>query len=298
MRIIRPVTVTDSMLTACNVPEDDYPIYNIETTYTVGQTVIYSHEIYECLIENTGALPDDNDGGTAPKWLNLGYTNRWKMFDEKVGSQTTRAEVITLSIVPGIIDSIAFLDLEAASIDITMTDPIEGLVYSETVDLVSKSTIVNGYSYFFEPIITTDSVVLLGIPPYANATISISINYATGTAKVGTIAFGMQRELGETQYNPTVSITDYSKKEVDTFGNFSVLQRSYSKRLECELFIDNSTIDELHRILAQYRATPLIWVGTDVNYSSMIVYGFYRSFSIAVPYPTKSTCTLEIEGLS
>lgn len=298
MRIIRPVTITEGMLTACNVAEDDAPAWDGGTAYIAGNRVIYSHVVYECLVGNTGAQPDQNTGGTTPKWLNLGATNRWKMFDEKVGSQTVKADAITLTVAPGLIDSIAFLDLVATEIILSMTDPVEGLVYSETVDLVSKATIVDGYTYFFEPIITTDSVVLLGIPPYQNASISITINYPAGNAAVGTIAFGMQKELGVTQYQPTISITDYSKKEVDTFGNYSVLQRAYSKRLECELHVKNVNIDVLHRTLSEYRATPVIWVGADDGYSSMIIYGFYRSFSINIPYPDDSMCSLEIEGLS
>ena len=298
MRIIRPVTVTDAMLISSNVAEDDHLAWDIATLYTVGQMVVSDHIIYECLVEHTGASPAENSGGTAPKWLNLGATNRWRMFDEKVGSQTTKAESITLSISPGIVDSIAFLDLVATEIVITMTDPTEGLVYAETIDLVSGATIGDGYTYFFEPLITTDAAVLLGIPPYGSAEINIAINYPSGTAAVGTVAFGMQKDLGVTQSNPSIGIIDYSKKEVDTFGNFSVLRRAYSKRLECELFVSNNAIDDLHRTLSDHRATPVIWVGADSGHSSMIIYGFYRSFSINVPYPNHSTCSLEIEGLS
>lgn len=299
MKLIRPTTITPAMLTACNVPENDYTAWSSGTTYVAGNRCLYSHKIYECLVGHTNAQPDINTTGTTPKWLDCGYDNRWKMFDAVVGSQTSQATSITLTLVPGLIDSIAFLDVSAGTIQITMTDPVEGVVYTDTFDMVTKTHISNAYEYFFEPIILDDALVAMGLPAYSAASIDIVITNTGGTAAVGTLIVGAQKELGGTQYDPTISITDYSKKEVDAFGNYTVLQRAFSKKLSCELFVLNSAVDDLQRTLAGYRATPVVWVGTDDgSFSSMIIYGFYKSFSITIPYPTASTCSLEIEGLA
>ena len=128
--------------------------------------------------------------------------------------------------------------------------------------------------------------------------IDITINNPAGTAKAGTVVMGMQMGMGDTQYNPTIGIIDYSKKDVDIYGNTTVLQRAYAKRMSCEMSLPNTDIDNLQRTLAMYRATPLVWVGADVGYSCMIVFGFYKSFSINIAYPTYSICNIEIEGLS
>jgi hypothetical protein len=37
-------------------------------------------------------------------------------------------------------------------------------------------------------------------------------------------------------------------------------------------------------------------VGSDL-YASMIVYGFYKDFSIVLSYPSFSICEIEVEGL-
>ena len=299
MRMIRPTTITEAMLTACNVPEDDYASWSSGTAYTVGTRCIYAHKIYECLVNNTNYQPDQNTTGTTPKWLDCGYDNRWKMFDAVVGSQTAQSTSITLTIVPGVIDSIAFLDLEATSIGIVMTDPVEGVVYTESIDLIAKTYIGDAYAYFFEPIILDDAAVLLGVPPYGAASIAITITNTGGTAKIGTLAVGAQKNLGGTRYDPTIGITDYSKKEADAFGNYAVVQRAFSKRMSCELFLANTEIDALQRTLAAVRATPVVWIGdNDGTLSSMIIYGFYKSFEITIPYPDNSTCSLTIEGLS
>lgn len=299
MRIIPPIQITDSQLVSSNVDEDEYSSWDEITAYTTGDTVIFQHKIYECLVNNTDVEPTTGVSTIPAKWLDLGYTNRWKMFDDKTGSQTTNEDSIEIELVLNeTYDSVAFLDVDGTTISVTMTDSIEGVVYSSVIDLVSKEIIDDAYKYFFSPIITDDAAILLGIPPYSSATLSIVINNPDATAAIGTLAIGMQKDLGATKYEPGIGIIDYSKKEVDTFGNYNVLQRSFSKRLNCELHIANNTVDELFRLLSQYRATPIVWVGSDVGFSSMLVYGFYRNFEITIPYYEYSVCTIEIEGLS
>jgi len=302
MRLIRPTTITPAMITACNVAEDDYPDWVGGTTYTaVTSWVLHNHKIYQCLITHTTAAePDLNCAPVvtvSPKWLDAGYDNRWKMFDEKVGSQTAQATSITLSIAPGLIDSIAFLDLEAASIDIVMTDPVEGVVYTESIDLVMKTYIIDAYSYFFEPIILDDTVVLLGIPPYPNASIDISITNTGGTAKVGTLVLGTKHDIGDTQLRPSIGIIDYSVKTKDEWGNYSVTVREYSKTMACSVSIDKDLVDFQQRTLASYRGVPIIWVGLDQGYSCMVIYGFFNDFKIVLETLSYSICNIEIEGL-
>lgn len=297
MKLIRPTTITPAMVTACNVPETDQTAWSSGTSYVIGNRCLYEHKIYYCLVNNSNAQPDINTTGTTPKWLDEGYDNRWQMFDAVVGSQTSQATSITVTVVPGLIDSIAFLDVEADTISITMTDPVEGDVYTETLDMVSKGSIVDGYTYFFEPIIMDDAAVLLGVPAYGSASIAITISNPGSTAKIGSLIFGTQKDLGATKYSPTIGITDYSKKTTDDFGNVTVVQRAYTKRMSCELLLDNSAVDDLQRTLAGYRSTPLVWVGADDQFSSMIIYGFYKSFEITIPYPNNSVCNIEVEGL-
>ena len=298
MRLIRPTTITPAMLTACNVPETDYAAWNSGTAYVVGNNCMYNHKNYECAINHTNAQPDLNVAPVvSPKWIDLGYNNRWKMFDNTVGSQTELAEAITLTLAPGaVIDSIAFLDLDATAIEITMTDPIEGVVFSDTIDLVSHSGIIDAYTYFFNPIITDDTAILLGIPPYGSASIAITINNPGGTAKIGTLVVGLQQDVGGTQYNPTVGFDSYSRIKRDDFGNMEILARGYSNKLSCTLSIPKASHDYVLRTFKAVRDLPIVWVGVDAGYSSMIVYGIIKSCPIGIPGPVDSICHLEIEG--
>lgn len=297
MKIIRPTTITDAMLTSSTVTEADHAAYSAATTYALGDRVIVTtgdHRIYESLqAGNVGHTPS-----TSPTWwLPISATNRWKAFDTKLADQTSNTTSINYVLTPGIIDSIALLNIAGTSVTITVTDPVEGVIYDQTISLQNTSNVIDGYSYFFGSFLQRTDLAITDIPPYSNPSVSITITYTGGTAKVGEIVVGMQAEIGSTEYSPSIGIVDYSTKTADTFGNYTVTERSYSKRLTCTMFMDNGLLDEVARLLSLYRATPIVWVAAD-GFSSLIVYGYYRSFDLVIQYPTVSTCSLEIEGLT
>lgn len=296
MRLIRQTTITPAMLIDCNVPEDDAPAWAIETAYVVGNQVIDDHKLYEALQNNTGAKPADNIDGTSPKWLDRGYVVRWKAFDQKMGTKISRSEMVTMTLRPGLVNTISLLDVSASTIDVTMTDPVEGEVYAVTIDLINNTAVVDWYSYFFAPIITNDTVVL-NLPPYANSDISISINYPSGTAEAGTIVVGNQREIGITQFDCIYEITDYSKFTEDAFGNLYVQGRGYAKRVTGSVALGGSDdFDNANRELSNWHATPLVFVLADEGYSTLIVYGFIRSFKSSPVSHDYSTCSFELRG--
>ena len=386
MKIIRPITLTDAMLTSSNVPETDYTAYNAATTYVGVDRCIDTtlHTVYESLpssgielltldvapavpwlpdwtltgqtslqtcvvcqyltsltylvrdrsgvftlgeiigVTGTAVLLADQGGAnpvfvsaankarppsvdvalaTPLWWKEISATNRWKAFDSKVGSQTAQATSITYKITPGeLFDSIAFLNLDAVTAQIVLTDPLAGVVYDETIDLLTTvvtgaSEVYDWYSYFFSSYFRIADAVKLDITPYLNAVVDITITYTGGTAKVGSIILGLQTNIGTTLYSPQVGIVDYSRKSADENGVYSVTPGAFSKRMSLDLSLRNESIDGIQNLLAFYRSTLLVWIGVE-TYSSMIIYGFYKDFSIVMSYPAYSECNIEIEGLT
>jgi hypothetical protein len=300
MKLIRPVTVTNSVLTYSNVPETDYTAWSGATAYTVGTRCILvgTHKIYECLVANTNFSPDVNLTGTTPKWLEISSTNKWKMFDASWGSQTSIATPLTFVLAPvAIINSLALLNVDATSITVNVTVSAAN-VYSKTINMVGGEQVIDWYSYFFELITYKSDLVLTDIPPYSNSTITVSIINTSSTATCGNCVVGNYYDLGATQYGASAGIVDYSVKTTDSFGNTTVVQRTYAKRMSSNLMINNNIVDDVVNLLASYRSTPLVWVGAESNYTSLIVYGFYKDFDVNIAYPDYSSCSLTIEGLT
>jgi hypothetical protein len=272
-----------------------YAEYAGGTTYSLGDKVISTttHHEYESLANSNlgNALTD------ATKWLDLGSNNRWRMFDQLNSSLTIRDEQIDVTVdINGRADGIAILNVLAATIQIIVTaDAIE--VYNETFDMVSDSGVDNWYEYFFEPIVRKSNLIVTDLPNVADPQIQIIIDNATGSTEVGTVVIGQSKDLGMTIYGARTGIQDYSRKTTDEFGNFTIVERAYAKRATFDVTVDNDKIDAISDLLALYRATPVVWVGTD-DYNSTWIYGFYKDFSIAIKYVTQSNLALEIEGLT
>jgi hypothetical protein len=299
-KMIRPQEVTAGMLTS-SVAEDDGPAYSAVVTYALGNLVISTttHHVYESLQNgNTGnALPVSPEISTA-WWIDRGPTNRWKMFDGSVTSQTSAADEIEVAVVTvGRVDSVALLNISAASAHIVMTDTVAGVVYDETYSLVSDSGIVDYYEYFFEPVTRIPDFAITDMDLYANTTITITLEDEGGTVLCGACVIGLSKTIGETQYGAGLGIQDYSVKVTDDFGNKTLLERAYADTMNLPVVVENASLDLIKKTLASYRATPVVYIG-DESYGALIVYGFFRDFSIVISYPTESILNMEIEGLT
>jgi hypothetical protein len=296
MKIVRPAAITDSVLVSSNVPETDHAAYNAATTYALGDKVIVAaeHRIYESLQSaNTGNTPS-----TSPTWwLDLGATNRWRMFDSRINAVNSQTGSIEVSLqVADRINALSLLNLSATSVQVEMTDAVDGLVYDRTFSTISDSGITDWYAWFFEPIAPITELVVTDLPNYYGATITVTITAASGFASIGELIVGSYRELGDTQYGVQLGIQDYSIKSIDAWGEYSIVERAYRKTASFEIWLPNGGIGEAQRLLAEYRATPVLYIGSD-EYSSTAILGFYKDFTINITYPTVSVFSLTVEGL-
>jgi len=304
MKIIRPATIGDSELTASNVAETDEAEYSSATTYADGDLVMVTgtaggaatatHKIYESQAgSNTGNDPTTDDG---TYWTVVSSTNRFKMFDNIVQDQTIRAGGIDVTVTTGtVVNSIGFFNVDAASIQIIMDDPTDGVVYNQTFDLISTSGIQDWYAYFFEPIVRTTEIAVTGLPPYSTADIQMIFS-DTGIAKCGICAIGQQADIGLSQHGMSLSIIDYSVKSTDASGRVTITPGDYVDTVEVDVVLNTDQIGTVKDVLTDIRTEPVVWIPEDDN-SAYLVFGYYREFDVIVSNPTLSRCSLEIEGL-
>ena len=300
MQIIKPITVTDSILVSSNVPENDYAEWSSATTYSTGQRVIVlsTHKIYESLINSNLNNNPVTDDGT--KWLDLGATNRWRAFDKRIGNKVTQLDTIqyVLSDPNSNVTSVALFGLVGISANVTVvSNSVE--VYNQTFSLTDNRNIVDWYTYFFEEQVQLEEALFLNIPPYLGATVTITVTAATGTnAELGQIVFGFLSDLGLTNYGTVVSIEDFSRKETDAFGNFFVVERAFSQIADFDVQFETRNTRKIQQTLSQFRATPIVYIGNpDASYAT-IIYGFYRRFDLTLETPSLSFGAIEVEGLT
>lgn len=295
MKLIKPVTFQVSQLISSNTVET-YPAYSSGTTYAKDAFVDYGIHIYQSLVNsNLNNQPD-----ISPTfWILVGPDNKHSMFDLQVSTKTTSTSTLNVTVAPGVnINSAAFLELTGTQLVVTMTDGAAGpTVYSRTINL-DDTIILDWYAYFFEPYNPRTEVVLTDLPPYTNGRLSMALT-GPSTVGIGVFTYGTVYDLGLTQYGASAGIRDYSIKETDQYGNTTFVERAYSKRMEANIFVPNSSIAFNQKLLTSVRATPCIWIGSEDNtYSPLVVFGFYRSFNVEINYPSYSMCSLEVEGLT
>ena len=315
MRVINPVEITDDNFVSSIVEEDDYDEWVIDTTYGVGDKVIVTtgyHKIYESLrVDNVGNFPPDFLSGEVPWWMEVSSTNRWKMFDGLIESQTTEGSFIEVSLLPGKINSIAFLNIVAMYITVIMTDPVAGEVYNETISFQATEDVLWGDGDLWGDVGNAEERIWQGgndeelvekvalrtdLPNYPQATLQIIIAGAEGTAACGKVIIGTTIKLGDTKWSPSVGMIDYSTKTQDSFGNYVVQIRSFSKKVGCIFQMETAIHSEILRKLAQYRATPLLWILSE-TYNVSLIYGFYKDFDMNVTNNFLTDCNINIEGL-
>lgn len=277
---------------------EDEAVYSTGATYaqnaTVrGNTAATAHSLYVSLqAGNTNKALTDTAW-----WLPAGSTNRWRMFDEVVGSQTIDADRITVVLTSTKrITALALFNIDAAEMRVTQTDPIDGVVYDKTISLISRNGINNLWRWAFGDIERRRQKVLTDLPPYSGAQITITLSNPGNSVKCGALVVGRSRSYGQSLAGLTVGSQDYSRKDRDAFGNAIIVKRPFSRRNSIEVLVPNDLVDGLIELLDEYRATPLVFIGS-AKFGSTIVYGFYKTHQTVLAYPTHSLLSIETENL-
>jgi len=302
MRVIVPTAITAAMVTSSTAAEPsgaDPTVYSAVTAYTAGQFcyLASTHRVYKNLVASTGVSPDTD----ATKWLDYSATNKFKMFDSEVGTSTTATTTLTAVISTGAnVNSIALMELVGTTASVTVKSTAGGTtVYTNSISL-DGTILIDWYMYFFDPYAFLTQWVLTDLPAYLAAEITVTIS-GTGTVSCGVCSLGQVYYLGDARYGASVGIVDYSSKAYDSaYGRTVITKRAYSRKMDLSMLIDSTTFNKVATLLStSLRSTPAVWIGTDsTTYAPMIIFGYYKDWSITVQYPTAAVANLSIEGLT
>lgn len=283
----------------------------LATQLRQGELTVWNGQIYRK--RNSTLTSNEYPSANPTDWALVGACNRWSMFSRSSQEQTRvrmpsdvtppdvpRAEfvVVLQADSSDLIDAIALLNLEATSVRVQVQDSTLATVYDRTVALeVIGMATPDWYEFLSSPRFYQDKVLLTDIPGTTGARITITITNTDATAACGNCIVGKRVELGISLTNAQVGFTDYSVKTVDEWGNVDVQERGYADRVTLPVDIPNYLLEPLKRTLLQFRATPALYVGSP-ELPSSIVYGWFKSLEVTIPYPDNSQYSLEIEATS
>lgn len=301
MRVVRPITMTDSILVS-TIPEPDASVSEVlwtAGTYNAGDERIKTttHRNYRAT-STTNEDPEVGVLSDPPTWIDFAPTNKYAMFDSVNGTVSTDSTALDVDITPGeVANSVSGFNITGAStVTVIMDDPADGEVYNTVIDMVDNSDIFDYWEYFFEPIINKTEFSLLGLPAYNQAT--LSINFAgDADISVGTLVIGKEINLGIARYGGSLKLLDFSKKTQDEFGNFIITQGRTSKLVEFDVAIPAKKTKFVFNTLSALTTTPSVWIGSDDIDDASLVFGYYRDSQINISNPTFNDCTITVEGL-
>lgn len=301
LEVVKPLAINDTNFVS-NVPDPDSGLSDppawVSGSYVVGNLRTYddgdTHSIYECVAPISGNNPPPANPAS---WIYVSPVNAHKMFDTSNTTQTIYPSVIDVTVTPGtIVNRLALFNLSAIDVQVTVTDPVYGVVMNENFDLRTHSSGIGWYAYLFSSFRTKRDLVVT-LPAYKNAEIRVQIN-SSSNAACGTMILGKSTFIGNgIFYGAKTGRTDYSKKELNQFGEYDFVRRANSKKASFTMFIDKAQEDYAQDYLADLSGTPALYIGHSER-ASTAVFGFYDDFENTIQYEEQSVFTLSIKGLT
>ena len=297
LTVVRPlVLVADNAaevdsglsITSTNVSDADTPAWNSATTYQLGDMVHLNYKTYKCVLIHVNISPEAEGALTAspPIWQRVGWTNSRKPFDNSSTSQASNASTISYVINSNnACTHLAVLGmLDATSVRVRVRRPSDlAILYDQTVSLTANNKLVSDQ-------------VFSGLSTIAPADFMVDISGGSSLA-VSTILFGAGSQVGMgIHHGANIQFQDYSRKEVDDFGEVTFVRRAFAKRATFDTTVERADIDGVMALLASLRARPCLWIGHP-NYQSTAIYGFFKDLSINLAYASRALLSISIEGL-
>lgn len=264
------------------------------------------HAVYEARSPSTNKKPPANryHATLAPlgQWLRVGATNKWKAFDDVVSDPARGSSPITYELtVPSTVTGIAFFNLSATSVTVTVRDLEGEVVYGSTVSLVGTSGVTNWLEYFLwtpgagggDGLLT--EAIFTDLPAYAGYTIEISIE---GT-QVGEIVLGRVITLGIAESGTEIGFVDFSNTATDDFGVTDLVRRGAADSVTFRFRVRENDAGRVRRQVLDLRARPTAWFASASRLAlGATIFGFPAD-GLRLPLEAAGYhgATLDIQGL-
>lgn len=300
MKIIYPQPIT---LASSNISDSAYLAWNSSTSYSVGNFVYLdtTKGEYKCRVANTNTDPSTHvyDATKNPdgEWIFLGTTNKYKMFDQYLNTQSTHANTIEVQLLAVGFQALFLGNLTASSVSIQVIDN-NTLEVIETYSKTLTRDITSWFDYFFGDWKENraDSLIFIRQTATRNVSLIITIDNGSNTAGCGVFLCGNIKDTGITKWNISVGALDYSTVAIDTSSGSTYLSEgNYAKTLDIDMFVKTELAMSAYKMLTDARGKPVVFMA---GYSDdLSVYGYIQKFETVLKGPKETAITANIIGL-
>lgn len=297
-----PATITDANILANSVVEADYPEWDPDEVYPLGWFVMVTdvdiHKVFRSVVaDNLGHNPlEEADINNPVYWSFVGATNKYKMFDDYISTQTVATGSISFTLSGmGQVNTFALFGLTGETITLEIRDDDGTFISSETRDLISYSSFGSFYDWLFTPFLTAGFVVFENIPPYFNARFTVTVSGA-GQVGIGAVLPAYGYQFGSLTRESSVDQKDYSLKTELTPGVF-VFEKGPTVILgEMEFYFIESKFDLLNNLIKQRAGVPTLVIGNS-QYETLTQYGVIQGAPNSLDAATEGRCRFKVESL-
>lgn len=315
MYYIERNTLTDAMFLAGSVGE---PATG-ETAWAVGTWAIGAevirpalHRVYRCAVPRapTDTMPPELD---TTSWADMRPTARYLPFGPQVRTdgklvyqnyplKSTTAN-IEYRLAQRYANAVAIFGAKGATWRVQVYDAPGGALVHERSGRI-KSAARSYWDYAYGQRITTDRVLVSGLPIYPNAEVRISIEgtgsqlRAVSQIEVGKLRYIPGVDLGGVEYGLTRSPRVFTTRKTEDNGSTSVLIYGTTYDMSGTVAIsgdqEDSALIQLRGLQGRGVAyAPCLGAG----YRQSLVFGVLKSSDVARDSFSRSSVSFQIEGL-
>lgn len=292
MKIMFPGSI---IITSSNVATSSHPDWVFATPYSIGAKVYLplNYGEYEALTANSGKQPNLNP----TDWKFLGTTNKFRMFDQFLNTQTVKNGTIEVSIAAYGAEALYLGNIDATTITVEVIN-LDTLEVIETKIYTTYRDILDWQDYFYGDWLEdkVESIIYERTTLSQNIAFHIIIDNGANDAKCGIFACGRVKVLGNTRWGVTVGAIDYSSVVIDNASGATYLSKgNYAKTLDVDIFTRTGSANAVYKALIDARGTAVVFIPG--KYELLNLYCYIQKHETLVNGPVETAITCQAIGL-
>jgi hypothetical protein len=289
--------ITRAMLVSSTATADAAAAWNAATPYVMGDLVQRPllGFCWKRAVAGTTATAPEND---PINWVKDRPINDWAMLDDQCSTQTTANLALTTVLTPGYFNSIFLTGIEGATeLHVSVKNAPGGAVTFTFDDLAMELLPPSDmYEYWYVPPRPKRNVVLIGIEPFYNAELTISL-VGSGTVKLGMLSIGDLRPIGELQRGADAEPVDFSYVAINARGENTIVKGKNALDLSASAIVKLIDANDVVFTLLQALGRPCAWIGSSrPEHEALRVFGLGKG-KLSYPLPNECVFNGKVEGL-